>query len=69
LIIVISALLLSVPETARVNSALWVPAILVINLQITTFFFVAGLMLLGANYAAVSAWLRRDLFFAYRPIR
>ena len=28
LIIVISALLLSVPETARANSAFWVPAIL-----------------------------------------
>ena len=29
LIVVISALLLSVPETARANSALWVPAVLV----------------------------------------
>ena len=35
LIIVISALLLSLPESARANSAVWVPAILVINLIIT----------------------------------
>ena len=33
--------------SARANSTVWVPAILVISLlQITTFFFVAGLMLL-----------------------
>jgi fluoroquinolone transport system permease protein len=55
LIIVISALLLSVPESARANSALWVPAILVINLQITTFFFVAGLMLLERDEGTLSA--------------
>ena len=55
LIVVISALLLSVPETARANSALWVPAILVINLQITTFFFVAGLMLLERDEGMLNA--------------
>ena len=55
LIIVISALLLSVPESARANSALWVPAILVINLQITTFFFVAGLMLLERDEGMLNA--------------
>src|SRR5688572_4102131 len=55
LIIVISALLLSLPETARANSALWVPAILVINLQITTFFFVAGLMLLERDEGTLNA--------------
>jgi fluoroquinolone transport system permease protein len=55
LIIVISALLLSVPESARANSALWVPAILVINLQITTFFFVAGLMLLERDEGTLKA--------------
>jgi fluoroquinolone transport system permease protein len=55
LIVVISALLLSVPETARDNSALWVPAILVINLQITTFFFVAGLMLLERDEGTLNA--------------
>lgn len=55
LIIVISALLLAVPETARANPAVWVPAILVINLQITTFFFVAGLMLLERDEGTLNA--------------
>ena len=55
LIIVISALLLSLPETARANFAVWVPAILVINLQITTFFFVAGLMLLERDEGMLNA--------------
>lgn len=55
LIVVISALLLSLPENARANSALWVPAVLVINLQITTFFFVAGLMLLERDEGMLNA--------------
>ena len=55
LVIVISALLLSVPESARANSAVWVPAILVINLQITTFFFVAGLLLLERDEGTLNA--------------
>ena len=55
LIIVISALVLYVPESARANSAVWVPAILVINLQITTFFFVAGLMLLERDEGVLNA--------------
>jgi fluoroquinolone transport system permease protein len=55
LVIIISALLLSVPESARANSAIWVPAILVINLQITTFFFVAGLMLLERDEGTLNA--------------
>lgn len=55
LIIVISALLLAVPDTARANSVLWVPAILVVNLQITTFFFVAGLMLLERDEGTLNA--------------
>ena len=45
----------SVPESARANAALWVPAILVINLQITTFFFVAGLMLLERDEGTLNA--------------
>jgi fluoroquinolone transport system permease protein len=55
LVVMISALLLSVPETARANSALLVPAILVINLQITTFFFVAGLLLLERDEGTLTA--------------
>jgi fluoroquinolone transport system permease protein len=55
LIIIISALLLYIPESARTNSALWVPAILAVNLQITTFFFVAGLMLLERDEGTLNA--------------
>ena len=39
----------------RANSAVWVPVILVINLQITTFFFVAGLMLLERDEGTLNA--------------
>jgi fluoroquinolone transport system permease protein len=55
LVIVISALLLSVPESARTNTVAWVPAILAVNLQITTFFFVAGLMLLERDEGTLHA--------------
>jgi len=55
LVIIISALLLYVPESARANSAVWVPAILAVNLQITTFFFVAGLMLLERDEGTLNA--------------
>jgi fluoroquinolone transport system permease protein len=55
LVIIISALLLYVPESARADSAVWVPAILAVNLQITTFFFVAGLMLLERDEGTLNA--------------
>ena len=55
LVVIMTALLLYVPESARANHALWVPAVLVINLQITTFFFVAGLMLLEREEGTLSA--------------
>jgi hypothetical protein len=55
LVAMIGALLLNLPEAARANSALWVPAILAINLQITTFFFVAGLMLLERDEGTLAA--------------
>jgi fluoroquinolone transport system permease protein len=55
LVAMIGALLLNVPATARTNSAVWVPAILMINLQITTFFFVAGLMLLEREEGTLAA--------------
>jgi fluoroquinolone transport system permease protein len=48
-------LLLNVPETARANGAAWVPAILVVNLQITTFFFMAALMLLERDEGTLIA--------------
>lgn len=46
LVLVVGGLLLAVPATARTDAALWVPALIAVNLQITTFFFVAGLILL-----------------------
>jgi fluoroquinolone transport system permease protein len=55
LVAMFGALLLNVPETARANSAVWVPAILMINLQITTFFFVAGLILLERDEGTLAA--------------
>jgi fluoroquinolone transport system permease protein len=55
LVAMIGALLLSVPETVRADSGVWVPAILTINLQITTFFFMAGLMLLERDEGTLAA--------------
>jgi fluoroquinolone transport system permease protein len=54
-VLVVGSLLLSVPETARADAAAWVPAILAVNLQITTFFFVAGLMLLERDEGTLAA--------------
>ena len=53
-VLLVGGLLLAVPEAARANSG-WVPAILVVNLQITTFFFVAGLMLLERDEGTLTA--------------
>ncbi|MGH2437862.1 MAG: hypothetical protein ACRDFA_12835 [bacterium] len=55
LVIFISVLLLYVPESARADAGVWVPAILAVNLQITTFFFVAGLMLLERDEGTLHA--------------
>jgi fluoroquinolone transport system permease protein len=54
-VVVMGALLLNVPEAARADRAAWVPALLAINLQITTFFFVAGLILLERDEGTVTA--------------
>ena len=54
-VLVIGGLLLAVPDTVRSNEATLVPAILAINLQITTFFFVAGLMLLERDEGTLTA--------------
>lgn len=54
-VVVIGGLLLAVPEAARSNQAALVPAMLAINLQITTFFFVAGLMLLERDEGTLAA--------------
>lgn len=54
-VVVIGAVLLNVPETVRADRAAWVPALLAINLQITTFFFVAGLILLERDEGTLTA--------------
>jgi hypothetical protein len=54
-VLVIGGLLLAVPEAVRSNQAALVPAIVAINLQITTFFFVAGLMLLERDEGTLTA--------------
>lgn len=54
-ILVIGGLLLAVPEAARANEAVWVPAILAVNLPITTFFFMAGLLLLERDEGTLAA--------------
>lgn len=55
LIVVVGGLLLALPEAARANEASWVPAVIAVNLQITTFFFVAGLMLLERDEGTLAA--------------
>jgi len=55
IVLVMGALLLAIPETFRADRVLWVPAVLAINLQITTFFFVAGLMLLERDEGTLAA--------------
>jgi fluoroquinolone transport system permease protein len=55
LVLIIGGLLVTIPETARANAAVWVPALLAVNLQITTFFFVAGLILLERDEGSLAA--------------
>ena len=55
LVLVVGGLLLAVPEDVRANAALWVPMVVAVNLQITTFFFVAGLMLLERDEGTLAA--------------
>jgi fluoroquinolone transport system permease protein len=54
-VVLVGGLLLSVPASARADAAAWVPALLAVNLQITTFFFVAGLMLLERDEGTLTA--------------
>lgn len=55
LVLIAGGLLVAVPEPARANAAAWVPALLTVNLQITTFFFVTGLMLLERDEGTLTA--------------
>jgi fluoroquinolone transport system permease protein len=55
LVVVVGGLLLRVPAGARADVATWVPVILAVNVQITTFFFVAGLLLLEREEGTLGA--------------
>jgi fluoroquinolone transport system permease protein len=55
LVLVVGGLLLAAPEVVRANSGVWVPALIAVNMQTTTFFFVAGLMLLERDEGTLAA--------------
>jgi fluoroquinolone transport system permease protein len=55
LVLVVGGLLLALPDAVRANSGVWVPALIAVNLQTTTFFFVAGLMLLERDEGTLAA--------------
>jgi len=54
-VLVVGALLLAIPATVRSNEAALVPAMVAVNLQVTTFFFVAGLLLLERDEGTLTA--------------
>ncbi len=54
-VLAISALLAAMPMAVINNPGLWVPALAAFNLQITTFFFVAGLLLLEKDEGTLTA--------------
>jgi fluoroquinolone transport system permease protein len=54
-VLVVGGLFLSVPEAVRADEGAWVPAVVAVNLQITTFFFVAGLLLLERDEGTLLA--------------
>ena len=53
--VVVGGLLLAIPEAARADKALWVPAMVAMNLPITTLFFMVGLMLLEHDEGTLTA--------------
>jgi fluoroquinolone transport system permease protein len=55
LVLVVGGLLLAAPEGVRADSGVWVPALIAVNMQTTTFFFVAGLMLLERDEGTLAA--------------
>ena len=54
-VLVVSALLAALPEAVASAPSLYVPALVAFNLQITTFFFVAGLVLLEREEGTLTA--------------
>jgi len=70
IVIVIGGLLLTIPADARANHGLWVPALLVVNLPMTTLFFIAGMISLerdeGTLYALGVAPVTAGQYLALR---
>jgi fluoroquinolone transport system permease protein len=54
-VVVIGSLLLALPVPARTPAGIWVPALVLINLVITTFFFVSALVLIERDEGSVFA--------------
>ena len=54
-VLAVSALLAALPEAVASTPSLYVPALAAFNLQITTFFFVAGLVLLEREEGTLTA--------------
>ena len=53
--VAMGALVAAAPPGIREQPGVWVPAIVIMNLQITTFFFVAGLLLLDRDEGTLTA--------------
>ena len=54
-VLAVSAVLTALPDAVTSAPSLWVPALAAFNLQITTFFFVAGLVLLEREEGTLTA--------------
>jgi fluoroquinolone transport system permease protein len=72
IVLVMGALLLVLPDAALADEAAWIPAVLLINLQITTLFFTTGLVLLERDEGTLAALavspLQPSTYLAARPI-
>lgn len=55
IVVIVGGLLLSIPIELRADAGLWVPFWVVVNLPITTFFFMCGLMLLERDEGTLMA--------------
>lgn len=55
IVVLVGGLLVSIPAELRTDSALWVPFWIVVNLPMTTFFFMCGLMLLERDEGTLMA--------------
>lgn len=54
-VLVVGSLFLALPVTARTPAGIWVPALVLTNLVITTFFFVSGLILIERDEGSLLA--------------